>query len=162
MSADMSFGGICMKKRLLALLVAVVLVASCLSIGAAAALSSDWTTWSQGGTSLTSEWYQKSNGKSAVALGACRMYAQAKLLAESGVIDPAEFDADDYVVWMEEHGYLTGRSGGQYYVGEIGTTGNGMIAYAKTQGFTIKRVVTIKASSYSSAEDSLTRLRLRW
>ena len=81
------------------------------------------------------------------------MYAQAKLLAESGVIDPAEFDADDYVVWMEEHGYLTGRSGGQYYVGEIGTTGNGMIAYAKTQGFTIKRVVTIKASSYSSAED---------
>lgn len=144
-----------MKKRLLVLLLAVVLVVSCLSVGAAAALSNDWTTWSQGGTSLTSEWYQKTNGSSAVALGACRMFAQAKLLAESGVIDPAKFDADDYVVWMEEHGYIHGRYKGQYYVGEIGTTGNGMITYAATQGVTIKRVATIQTSSYSSAQDRL-------
>lgn len=81
------------------------------------------------------------------------MFAQAKLLAESGVIDPAKFDADDYVVWMEEHGYIHGRHKGQYYVGEIGTTGNGMITYAATQGVTIKRVATIQTSSYSSAQD---------
>lgn len=83
------------------------------------------------------------------------MFAQAKLLAESGVIDPAKFDADDYVVWMEEHGYIHGRYKGQYYVGEIGTTGNGMITYAATQGVTIKRVATIQTSSYSSAQDRL-------
>ena len=40
-SADKSFGGICMKKRLLALILAVVLVASCLSIGAAAITSNE-------------------------------------------------------------------------------------------------------------------------
>lgn len=129
-----------MKKRLLAILLAVVLVVSCLSISAAAALSSDWTTWSQGATSLTSEWYQKSTGKSAIANGACRLYSQAKLLAESGVIDPAKFDADDYVVWMEEHGYITGRKNGQYYVGETSATGSGMIAFAKERGVTITRI----------------------
>lgn len=142
-----------MKKRVLVLLLVVVLVMSCLSVGAAAALSSDWTTWSQGGTSLTSEWYQKSDGSSAVALGACRLFAQAKLLAESGVIDPAKFDADDYVVWMEEHGYIYGRYNGQYYVGETSATGSGMIAYAAAQGVTITRVATIQTSSYSSAQD---------
>lgn len=142
-----------MKKRLLVLLLAVVLVVSCLSVGAAAVLSSDWTTWSQGGTSLTSEWYQKSDGSSAVAKGACRLFAQAKLLAESGVIDPAEFNADDYVIWMEENGYITGRYNGQYYVGETSATGSGMIAYAAAQGVTITRVATIKTSSYSSAKD---------
>ena len=46
---------------------------------------------------------------------------------------------------MDSNGYITGRSGGEYYVGETskcGETGGGMIAYAAEKGVTISRVVS--------------------
>ena len=46
---------------------------------------------------------------------------------------------------MDSNGYITGRSGGEYYVGETSKcdeTGGGMIAYAAEKGVTISRVVS--------------------
>src|SRR5699024_3135404 len=76
----------------------------------------------------------------AIQLGACRIVAQCKLLAESGVIDSGEFDPDDYTLWLEDNGYIVGRKNGEYFVGETKASGSGMIAFAATQGATITRV----------------------
>lgn len=64
------------------------------------------------------------------------MVSQCKLLAEAGVIDPTEFNPDDYFVWMANNGYVNSI----HDVNERGTSGSGMIAFAKERGVTITRI----------------------
>ena len=141
-----------MKKRLLALLLAVLVVSSFLTIGAAADYSSNWWEWSQGATELTEPYYQRTDGASAMAKGGCRITAQCKLMAEAGIIDDSQFNPDDYCLWLDDNGYIHGRveAENRYAVGETSTTGSGMIAYAATKNVTISRVATVRTSSFSS------------
>ena len=131
-----------MKKRFLALLLAVLVVSSCLTIGAAADFTNDWTTWNQRDTGLTDSYYQWDDGTPAMKGGGCRITAQCKLMAEAGIIDDTSFDPDDYCLWLDDNDYIWGRYSGEYKVGETKTSGAGMIAYAATKGVTITRVVT--------------------
>lgn len=64
------------------------------------------------------------------------MVSQCKLLAEAGVIDPTEFNPDDYFLWMANNGYVNSI----HDVNERGVSGSGMIAFAKERGVTITRI----------------------
>lgn len=66
------------------------------------------------------------------------MLSQCKLLVEAGVIDPSEFNPDDYFVWMANNGYVNSI----HDVNERSTSGSGMIAFAKEKGVTITRIKT--------------------
>ncbi len=113
-----------MKKRLLALLLAVLVVSSFLTIGAAAAdYSSNWWEWSQGATDYS------------VMKSGCRLVAQSKLLAEAGIVDDASFDPDDYFIYMRDNNFIVPGKISEYL-----PSGKGMIAYAASKGVTIERV----------------------
>ncbi len=90
---------------------------------------SNWYYWSQGDTGE----YQMGAG--------CRIVAQAKLLAEAGVVSTADFDPDVYYTWLCSKGHKYIKAPNVSEMTNI-TTGDGMIAYAAEKGYTINRVVT--------------------
>ena len=112
-----------MKKRLLALLLAVLVVSSFLTIGAAADYSSNWWEWSQGASNYS------------LMKSGCRLVAQSKLLAEAGIVDDASFDPDDYFAYMRDNNFIVSGTISEYL-----PSGKGMIAYAASKGVTIERV----------------------
>lgn len=90
---------------------------------------SNWYYWSQGDTGE----YQMGSG--------CRIVAQAKLLAEAGVVSTADFDPDVYYTWLCSKGQKYIKAPNVSEMTSI-TTGDGMIAYAAEKGYTINRIVT--------------------
>ena len=117
-----------MKKRVLPLLLATLLILGCFPLEASAAsYPGNW--W---------EWSQKYSSYSTVKSGGCRMVAQAKLLKESGAITDPSFNPDVYFQWMANNGYVVSINS----VAEYSPTGNGMIQYAAEHGVTIRRIVS--------------------
>lgn len=108
--------------------------------------TSAWQYWSQG--AATND-YMRSYG--------CRVVAQAKLLSESGVINPKTVNPDVYLKWLMENGYVSSGLAEQYK--DSGNTGDGMIKYAKSvYGVTITRGGTISLSgNFSSSSSSSDR-----
>ena len=81
--------------------------------------------------------------------------AQAKLLAESGVIDPKTVNPDVYLKWLMENGYVSSGLAEQYK--DSGNTGDGMIKYAKSvYGITVTRGGTVSLSGNFSSSSSST------
>lgn len=126
-----------MKRTLSSLLCAIIIfiTMAATATSASATFSNDWSTWSQGGSSLT--YPSKIPSKGIVQAAGCHLVAQVKLMAEAGIINSSSFDPDIYFKWQMENGYLGGKQeDGTYSVGENGI-GAGMIAYAKAKGTTI-------------------------
>ena len=121
-------------QRLLFGALAVLLTVAALSaapvLSRAAGFSSDWLFWSQGDSKY-----------GAVQSSGCRIVAQAKLLAEAGILE-AGTTPDDYYDWMVKNGWILGSiaekwgNGGPYSSG----TGSSILDYAAKHGSEVLRV----------------------
>ena len=116
-------------KRVIALLMALILLSSAVPFRAAAAnnenhYTADWRTWSQGASGYPN---MKQNG--------CRLVAQSKLMAEAGLVQKG-FTPDTWMNWMIAHGGVPSLSN----LKERGDSGSKMMAYISSLGVQIKRI----------------------
>lgn len=118
------------EKRILSMLLALCMVFSLLPtmvVTAEAAFGSDWKKWSQGAATT------------AVNSGGCRIVAQAKLLAEAGILKSGgNENPDTYYKWMKANGFIAGKGVLEKY--GVEESGKSMIAFATNRGYTIKRI----------------------
>lgn len=126
------------KKRILSLLLVVCMIPSLFMFTASASFGGEWRLWSQACSDYAN---MRAYG--------CHVTAEAKLLAEAGIVDPATFDPDDLYDWLLANNYI------QSDCSEINggdNTGTGMIAYAKDTGRQVERVGAIDLSGLTAAE----------
>ncbi len=126
------------KKRILSLLLVVCMIPSLFMFTASASFGGEWRLWSQACSDYAN---MRAYG--------CHVTAEAKLLAEAGIVDPAAFDPDDLYDWLLAKNYIQ-RDCSEIYGGD--NTGTGMIAYAKDAGRLVERVDAIDLSGLSAAE----------
>lgn len=81
-----------MKKKIVSVLLALLLVVPLCPLNASAAYGSDWTLWSQK--------YSAKGG--AMTSSACRIVAQAKMLKEAGILEDGK-NPDSYGEWGHAH-----------------------------------------------------------
>lgn len=126
------------KKRILSLLLVVCMIPSLFMFTASASFGGEWRLWSQACSDYAN---MRAYG--------CHVTAEAKLLAEAGIIDPATFDPDDLYDWLLAKNYIESDcseiNGGD-------NTGTGMIAYAQDAGRMVERVGAIDLSGLTAAE----------
>lgn len=127
-----------MRKRILSLLLVLCMIPSLFVFTASADYSNDWRFWIQGDS-------PNANMRS----GGCHVTAQAKLLAEAGIVDPATFKPDDLYYWLLDHNYIW-ESCYEIYGGY--NTGKGMIDYAASVGRQVERVGAVDLSGMNAAE----------
>lgn len=90
-------------------------------------------------------WCQGAAGNATFRSGGCRVIAQAKMLVEMGLLDPAKDDPDSYLAWARKKGYfMTGRSIDEYFKPDVNTgvtleTGAAAIAWADKAGVTVRQ-----------------------
>lgn len=126
------------KKRILSLLLVVCMIPSLFMFTASASFGGEWRLWSQACSDYAN---MRAYG--------CHVTAEAKLLAEAGIVDPATFDPDDLYDWLLANGYIQ-RSCYEVYGGD--NTGTGMIKYAESMGRQVERVGAIDLSGLTAAE----------
>ena len=135
-----------MKKRILSIILVLTMLVPIVSVGAMAAssYSSDWKYW-----------YQRQSGAILMReLSGSIVIAQAKLLAEAGIINPNSVNPDDYLEWCRAAGcYMTDRG-----IVERGATGSAMISYASNAGTAVNRVATISLSAMT-AQDKVSAIK---
>ena len=125
-------------KRFFAALLTVVMLLTLLPAGAQAKASytSDWRRWSQGASGIK------------VMNKGCRLVAQAKLMAEAGVV-PKGFNPDTWYEWMAGHSGLKDGTVLERYSSQ---TGDKMLEYLKSQGVSAKRAKTVTLTKMSAKE----------
>lgn len=139
-------------RSVVSLLLAILVIIPAIQTSASASFGTDWSTWSQGGSELTYR-STKNDGSYAMRKYGCHLVAHCKLMAEAGIIDPATFTPDDYFQWMLSNDYIYGKQiDGTYAVGEKGSLGAGLIAYAKTKGVNVSRIATASLDGKTAAE----------
>lgn len=110
--------------------------------GTVSQYSSDWRYWSQGGSAYYSP-YSTLTAPSGMRHAGCHLVSQAKLLRESGVVnDPVDvFNPDILFRFGNADGFygVKGELNGSVGENSSGGVGAGMIAFARTKGYTITK-----------------------
>ena len=144
-----------MLKRVSSLILCAVFLMSMSIMSVSAAnrnnYTTEWIHWSQGATAYGGK--MKSSG--------CRVVAQAKLLAEVGIVD-SSFDPDKYIEWAHSNGYFGNISTSFVsYIGEQAPQGIAPSRYASAVNKTLNYCGQISFPASYSREDKNARI-MEW